>query len=532
MEKRRAVPATDNPTAAAPVPSGARGSGFYQLAVASPGRPAVIDAGGTAVTFGELGQRVNRMSRALHRHGLAPGDVIAAIVRNGPEYLELMLAAGQAGVIVVPVNWHLSAREIRYILTDSGARLVVAAADQASELPLDQLPPHRYVAGGAAPGWRPYAELGAAEPATVPDDRQAGGLMLYTSGTTGHPKGVHSTQAAADPDTMAGMFAGIPRNYGVTSAGGVHLVCSPMYHAAPGGHALGFLHAGHTIVIRDRFDPEDFLAAVERYQVTTVHLVPTHFHRLLRLPAEVRSRYDLSSLQAIIHAGAPCPVPIKKQMLDWLGPIIWEYLGSTEGSVSRVGSQEWLARPGTVGRPLPGLTVRILDAGGAELPAGEPGTIYFGYPDRAPSFEYHHDAEKTAASRRGNLVTAGDLGYFDADGYLFLLDRRTDLIISGGVNIYPAEVEQQLITHPAVLDVAVIGVPDPDWGQRVLAVVQPAPGVSADDALAADLLEHCRKELAAFKCPRRFEFVTDFPRTESGKVQRRVLRDAYTPGES
>jgi len=259
-----------------------------------------------------------------------------------------------------------------------------------------------------------------------------------------------------------------------------------------------------------------------------VHLVPTHFHRLLRLPEEVRARYDVSSLQAVIHAGAPCPVPIKKQMLDWLGPVVWEYLGSTEGSVSRVSPQEWLARPGTVGRPLPGLTVQILGLDGTEAPAGEPGTIYFGYPGRPPSFEYHHDPEKTAASRHGDLVTAGDYGYFDADGYLFLLDRRTDLIISGGVNIYPAEVEQHLITHPAVLDVAVIGVPDPEWGQRVVAVIQPGPGVTANDQLAAELLEHCRKELATFKCPRRFEFVSDFPRTESGKVQRRVLRDAFT----
>jgi long-chain acyl-CoA synthetase len=511
--------------------------GFYQLAVTHPDRTAVVDTtgidpAGTAVTFGQLGRRVNQVSRALRAHGIDAGDVVAAVVRNGPEYLELMLAAGQVGVIVVPVNWHLTVPEILYIVADSGAGLVVAADDQARELPLDDLPARRYVIGGEVPGWRPYAELGAAEPDSAPPDRQAGGMMLYTSGTTGHPKGVHNTLPRSDPDTMAGLFAGIPGGYGITSTEGVHLVCSPMYHAAPGGHALGFLHAGHTIVIQPRFEPEDMLAAVERHRVTTVHMVPTHFHRLLRLPGDVRARYDVSSLQAVIHAGAPCPVPIKKQMLDWLGPIVWEYLGSTEGSVSRVSPQQWLDRPGSVGRPLPGLTVQILGPDGGELPAGEPGTIYFGYPSRAPTFEYHHDPQKTAASRRGNLVTAGDFGYFDADGYLYLLDRRTDLIISGGVNVYPAEIEQNLITHPAVLDVAVIGVPDPDWGQRVVAVIQPAPGVAADDELAAELLEHCRKELASFKCPRRFEFVTDFPRTESGKVQRRVLRDAYASQES
>jgi long-chain acyl-CoA synthetase len=506
-------------------------SGFYQLALAYPDRTAIIGPDEVASTFGQLGQRVNRLSHALRAQGLTAGDVAAAIVHNGPEYLELMLAAGQVGVLVVPVNWHLAVREILYIVADSGAKLVVADAEQAAELPAGELPPHRYVIGGTAPGWMSYEALGASEPVTAPDDRQTGGMMLYTSGTTGHPKGVHNSPPAVDPDTMAGLFGGIPRGYGLTGDEGVHLVCSPLYHAAPGGHALGFLHAGYTVAIRSRFEPEDMLRAVERYGVTTVHMVPTHFHRLLRLPEDVRSGYDLSSLRAVIHAGAPCPVPIKKQMLDWLGPIIWEYLGSTEGSVSRVSPEEWLTRPGTVGRPLPGLTVKTLGPDGEQLRTGEPGTIYFGFPDRAPSFEYHHDPEKTAESRRGNLVTAGDFGYFDEDGYLFLLDRRTDLIISGGVNIYPAEIEQHLITHPAVLDVAVIGVPDADWGQRVVAVVQPAPGVTPGDQLAADLLEHCRKELASFKCPRRFEFVSDFPRSEAGKVQRRVLRDAYANQE-
>ena len=523
--------ATNNEATVAPAPVQADVAGFYQLAVAYPDRAAVIRTDGAVLTFGQFGARVNRISHALRAHGLRPGDVLAAIVHNGPEYLELILAAAQTGVIVVPVNWHLAVRELLYIVADSGAGLVVAAAEQAAELPLDELPQHRYVIGGSAADWRPYAELGAGQPDSAPEDRQAGGMMLYTSGTTGHPKGVHMTLPAIDPDVMAGFFAALPRGYGEVATEGVHLVCSPMYHAAPGGHALGFLHAGHTIVIQDRFEPEDMLRAVERYKVTTMHLVPTHFHRLLRLPDPIRSAVDLSSLQAVIHAGAPCPVAIKKQMLDWLGPIIWEYLGSTEGSVSRVSPREWLARPGTVGRPLPGLTVKILGPDGEELPAGEPGTIYFGYSGRSPAFEYHHDPQKTAAGRRGNLVTAGDFGYFDADGYLFLLDRRTDLIISGGVNIYPAEIEQHLITHPAVQDVAVIGVPDPDWGQRVLAVVQPAPGISAGDELAAELLEHCRRELASFKCPRRFEFVSDFPRTETGKVQRRVLRDAYTGQE-
>jgi len=520
------VPLTNDP-AVAPAPDDAPARGFYQLAQAQPDRPAVIGPDGSVVTFGQLGRRVNQLSRALRSHGLVGGDVFAAVVHNGPEYLELLLAAGQVGMVMVPVNYRLSVSEIVYIVRDSEARLIVAAADQARELPLAELPRRRFVVDGAVSEWAPYSQVGATEPLTAPEDRMAGGMMLYTSGTTGHPKGVHNAIPAVDPETITGMFTRLPGGYGITANDGVHLVCSPLYHAAPGGHALGFLHCGHTIVIQSRFDAEDVLCAIEQYRVTSVHLVPTHFHRLLQLPADVRARHDLSSLQAVIHAGAPCPVPIKQQMLDWLGPIVWEYLGSTEGSVSRVSPAEWLARPGTVGRPLPGLTVKILGPDGAEVRTGDPGTIYFGYPDRPPSFEYHHDPEKTAASRRGNLITAGDYGYLDADGWLYLLDRRTDLIISGGVNIYPAEIEQALITHPAVNDVAVIGVPDPEWGQRVVAVIQPTPGAAGGDELAAELASHCTAQLASFKCPRRFEFVTEFPRTETGKVQRRVLRDAY-----
>jgi long-chain acyl-CoA synthetase len=518
------VSVTNDPAVASPRDD-APATGLYQLAQAQPDRAAIIDPDGTVLTFGQLGGRVNRLSHALRSHGLAAGDVFAAVVHNGHEYLELLLAAGQVGMVMVPVNYRLSVREIVYIVRDSEAKAIVADAEQARQLPVGELPRHRFVIGGDAPGWAPYSLLGATEPATAPADRRAGGMMLYTSGTTGHPKGVHNTLPAVDPETMAGLFTRIPAGYEVSSDEGVHLVCSPLYHAAPGGHALGFLHCGHTIVIQSRFDAEEVLRAIEQYRVTTVHMVPTHFHRLLQLPQAVRARYDLSSLQAVIHAGAPCPVPIKQQMLDWLGPIVWEYLGSTEGSVSRVSPAEWLARPGTVGRPLPGLTVKILDADGQEVRVGEPGTIYFGDPGRAPSFEYHHDPEKTAASRRGNLITAGDYGYIDADGYVFLLDRRTDLIISGGVNIYPAEIEQALITHPAVNDVAVIGVPDPEWGHRVVAVVQPAPGALAGDELAGELLRHCTAQLASFKCPRRFEFVADFPRTETGKVRRRELRD-------
>lgn len=502
--------------------------GFYQLAATDPGRLAIIDPSGASITFGALGNRVNQISRAFRSLGIRRGDRVAVIIHNGPEYFELWLATGQVGAVFVPVNWRLAAEELRYIRQDSEAAVVVADAEQARLLPVDELPPHRYAVGDTVPGWTPYALLGADEPPEPPPDRCAGSMMMYTSGTTGRPKGVLGALPPVGPDLVAQGFGAMPARYGITTGDGVHLVVAPLYHAAPGGHAIGFLHAGHTIVVHSRFDAEQTLRDIERRRVTSTHLVPTHFHRMLQLPADVRESYDLSSLAAVIHAGAPCPVPIKERMIAWLGPIIWEYLASTEGMVSQVDSKEWLAKPGTVGRPAPGVTVHILDDG-VEVPTGEPGTIYFGVPGEAPTFEYHHDPEKTAASRHGNLVTAGDYGYFDEDGYLFLLDRRTDLIISGGVNIYPAEIEQQLITHPAVNDVAVIGVPDPEWGQRVVAVVQPVAGAEVDPA---QLIEHCAAHLASFKCPRHIEFVADFPRTETGKVRRRVLRETYTGGLS
>jgi long-chain acyl-CoA synthetase len=501
-------------------------AGFYQLAAAAPERLAVVGPDGSTLTRGELLARVNRVSRALRSLGLVPGDAVAVAVHNGYESLELLLATGQTGIYFVPVNWRLAPEEMRYIIRDSAARMIVVDAAEAASLTLDGLPAHRFVIGDPVPGWASYTGCGGAEPATAPPDRRFGGTMGYTSGTTGHPKGVRPVLPDVEPETVIGTYyRWLAGAYRLTSPEGVHLVCSPLYHAAPAAHALAFLHVGHSVVIQARFDPESVLRAVQEHRVTNVHMVPTHFHRLLRLPAEVRAGYDLSSLQAVIHAGAPCPVPLKHQMIEWLGPILWEYLASTEGSVSRVSPEEWLAKPGTVGRPAPGGVVKILGPEGEEVPQGEAGTIYFGTAGQPPSFEYNGDPDKTAASRCGDLATVGDYGYLDEDGYVFLLDRRTDLIISGGVNIYPAEIEQALITHPGVNDVAVIGVPDPEWGQSVLAVVQPT--ADAGDELAAALLAHCAEDLASFKRPRRIEFVTDFPRTETGKLQRRKLRDTY-----
>jgi long-chain acyl-CoA synthetase len=303
---------------------------------------------------------------------------------------------------------------------------------------------------------------------------------------------------------------------------GVHLVACPLYHAAPGSFAVNAMHLGHSAVLMDRFDAEETLRLVEHHQVTSTHLVPTMFHRMLRLPEDVRARYDTSSLTSVIHGAAPCPPEVKERMIDWLGPAVHEYYGASEGLICGVTASDWLKAPGTVGRPLTGVRLKVVDEDGVELPDGEPGTLYFSSAHTA--LDYLGDPDKTAAARSGEFLTVGDFGYRDAEGRVFLLDRRTDLILSGGVNIYPAEIEARLLSHPDVADAAVIGEPDDEWGQRVIAVVQPVPGVSGDDALAARLAEHCRAALAGFKTPKRFDFTEQLPRTESGKMLRRTLR--------
>jgi long-chain acyl-CoA synthetase len=514
--------------------------GAWTLAAQRPADCALIGPDGQRVTYGQLGEAVNRLTSALLGLGLAHGDTVASLQHNGITHFELMLAATQAGLYAVPVNTHLTSLEASYIIKDSGAKVVIASADLAAGLApvVGSLPAHLVTVGGPVDGWTDYADLVAAGTPVPPGERTAGAVMLYTSGTSGRPKGVQRALWPISPEMAVNGLLPFLQRFGFRSGAGVHLVCAPLYHSAPLTFSLHLLHMGHTVVILEKFDAEAVLAAIARHRVTSSQLVPTHVHRLLALPPGERAACDTSSLQVVLVAGAPFPVHEKKAALDWLGPVVWEYLAATEGVSSIVSPQQAIEHPGTVGQPMPGM-ILLLDDDGNEVPPGEPGMIWF--QTGLARFEYHGDPGKTASSvREDGFASVGDIGRLDADGYLYLLDRRSDLIISGGVNVYPAEVEQWLLTHDAVADAAVIGLPDPDWGAIVTAVIELRPGVAAPGQLEADepgksqleqsLDEHCRAGLAGAKWPRRYEFRAALPRTPTGKLLRRALRDELAAG--
>ncbi|AQZ60167.1 O-succinylbenzoic acid--CoA ligase [[Actinomadura] parvosata subsp. kistnae] len=489
--------------------------GFYAIAAADPGRLAVIDTDDTRVTYGDLLARVNQVSHGLRARGLVTGDVVAGVLPNGVDALVMVMATGQIGLYYVPINWHLTDAEIAYILGDCDAKVVVTGPDQAVP--------------GAEVGTDGLAE---GQPTGAPGGRTAGAVMWYTSGTTGFPKGVQRRLPGAEPEAIVPLYTWfVGEVVDLKPGDDVHLVTSPMYHSAPCAHAQFALHLGHTVVITPRFDPVHILELIERHRVSNAMMVPTMFHRMLQLPPDVRDKYDVSSLRQVIHTAAACPVAVKRQIMEWWGPVLYEYYGSTESTIAfSVKPHDWLARPGTVGRPAPTFEARILDDAGQELPPGEPGMIYV--KSSMGSFEYRKDPAKTAASKRGEWYAPGDIGYLDEDGYLFLCDRRTDLIVSGGVNIYPAEIEAALLEHPAVADVAVIGVPDEEWGHNVVALVQPADGVEPGPQLTAELMEHCGPRIARFKQPKVIEYRAALPRTPTGKLSRSKVRADYLAGNT
>ena len=503
-------------------------------AQSAPDRAALIMAGtGEVVTYGELDRRSTQLARLWQEAGLRPGDHVAIFSENQPRYFEVMWAALRSGLYVTTINSYLSVDEVGYILEDAGARVLVTTTGklETARSALDLAPRVELamLIGGHDARFESYEEVLTGVSSAPLAEEPAGEMMLYSSGTTGRPKGIKrplSGRPISEGLMIGSMLGGL---FGVDTDS-VYLSPAPLYHSAPIGFTLGMQSVGGTVVVMERFDPVEALEAIEHYRATHSQWVPTMFVRMLKLDEELRNRHDVSSMQVAVHAAAPCPVEVKRRMMAWWGPVLWEYYAGTElNGFCLVGPDDWLEHPGTVGRPLIG-QLHIVDEQGDELPPGESGTIYFG---DGPEYEYHNAPEKTESVKDPGghgWTTLGDLGYVDEDGWLFLTDRQAFMIISGGVNIYPQEVEDCLILHPSVADVAVFGVPDPEMGEAVMAVVQPAEGIVPDDALAAELRNFTREHIAHFKCPTVVEFLDELPRLPTGKLYKRVLRDPYWVG--
>jgi long-chain acyl-CoA synthetase len=496
----------------------------------SPDKPAyIMAASGEVVTYSQLDARSNQGAHLLRSLGVGAGDSISIFMDNNPRYYEVLWAAQRSGVRFTCISSKLTAGEVEYIVHDSGSKVLIASAALA-DVALQVAPliagVRLFMVGGARGPYEDFEAARAAMPATPIADESAGSAMLYSSGTTGRPKGVkRAGDGAPQPIDTASPLAMLSQALFGMDAGTIYLSPAPIYHAAPLGWSMGVFQLGGTVVMMERFDAEQALADIETYKVTCAQWVPTHFVRMLKLPEAVRERYDVSSLKRVFHAAAPCPIPVKEQMIAWWGPIIDEYYAGTEGNgFCFITSQEWLQKKGSVGR---GLTapVRICDEEGNELPPRAEGVVYF---DGGGEFEYHNDPAKTAESRnKHGWTTLGDVGWLDEEGYLFLTDRKSFMIISGGVNIYPQEIENLLITHPKVADVAVVGGPHEEMGEQVVAVVQPVEGVEPGEDLAAELSAFARANLSGVKIPRRIDFMAELPRHATGKLYKRLIRDAY-----
>ncbi len=491
----------------------------------APSRRAIVSPRST-LSFHDFNARCNQFARVLRRRGIEPGQSIAMLVGNRAEFVVVMFGAMRCGVSLTPVNWHLTADEAAYILDDCEARLLIsetAFAETAAKIRA-AVPRigHALASGGGIAGFDDFDAAMAAEDDGDIEDPQIGTRMLYTSGTTGRPKGVRRSVPRKAP-----LVPPLVETAAFRHDDDLMLSPGPLYHAAPFLLNLAFpLNYGVGIYIMERFDAEEVLRVTQDECITHTQMVPIMFHRMLALPEATRQRYDVSSLRWILHGSAPCSLDLKNRMIAWLGPILHEFFGGTEGAVIYSKPEDWTARPGTVGRKVDGTDVAIIDDLGEQLPPGEIGRVFTRLPveDR---FEYFKAPEKTAANRHGDYFTMGDLGYLDEDGYLFLTGRNADTIISGGVNIYPAEIEAVLDRHPAVADVACIGIANEEWGEEVKAVVVVNAGVTANGSLVEDLIAFCREHLAGFKCPRSISFMDDLPRSGPGKVLRRELRDQF-----
>ena len=498
-------------------------------AIAAPQSPALVTDGG-AISFGELHARSQRVAAALHEVGLRRGDGVAVVLPNRPEFFEITWGAQLSGLYYTAVNTHFLPDEVGYVIDDSDAKAVFVDAS------MPELAAHiretnaavigHIAVGGPLPGWQCYEDaLAAAGDAPPASD---GSEMLYSSGTTGRPKAVRRPLPVDGNGSWAQsvLEMALIHKYGMSSSS-VYLSPAPLYHAAGVNYTMAANRVGAASIIMRKFDAETVLRLIETHRVTHAQFVPTMFVRMLKLPASVRKRYEVSSLRCVIHAAAPCPVEVKHRMMEWFGPIIHEYYGGTEGFAgTTIGPQDWLAHPGSVGIPM--APVHVVGEDGQELPVGESGELYF---EGGPDFEYFKDPAKTASvyNDRG-WRSLGDMGYVDRDGFLYLTDRSTFMIVSGGVNIYPQEAENLLVMHPKLVDAAVFGVPNADFGEEVKAVVQPADGVVPGPELEAELIEYCRAHLAGYKCPRTVEFDRELPRDPNGKLYKRRIRDRYWQG--
>lgn len=496
----------------------------------NPGKSAVIMGNGDVVTYRQLDERSNQCAQAFASVGLRRNDAVALFMTNCPDYFYAAWGAQRSGLYYTPISTHLSAAEAAYIVCNCEAQVVVvshALHEVAARIRRDSPGVRRWLmVGGTAPGFESFEALLQGFPVTPVAPEREGCVMLYSSGTTGYPKGIKNPnpeRALGDPGPLV---TGIMASFGM-NADTVYLSPAPLYHAAPLRFCMAMHRLGATAVVMEHFDPEQALRLIERHKVTLSQWVPTMFIRMLKLPAQVRARYDVSSQLVATHSAAPCPIEVKQQMIDWWGPILVEYYGATEGhGGTQIDSATWLAHRGSVGKPVYG-SVHILDDDGKELPTGEVGTVYFA---GGASFEYHKSDEKTAQSRVGNKATVGDVGYLDADGFLYLTDRKANMIICGGVNVYPQETENVLVMHPAVADVAVVGVPNEDLGEEVKAVVEPVDFARAGAQLERELIDWCRERLSHIKCPRSVDFEPRLPRSDAGKLFKRKIRGRYWQG--
>ena len=481
-------------------------------------------------SFAELNANANRLVAALARAGVGAGDHLALLCGNTVEFVEVLAAVYRSGLRLTPINWHLSPPEVAYIVGDCQAKALIASAEFAASAlaSVNDRLRIKLAIGGEIEGFASYEAALAAESDADPANPVHGTTMMYTSGTTGRPKGVYRARAMVMPPTWG---EGSPKGYLINED--VNMCCGPAYHAAPLAFDIAQpLNSGVTIVLMERFDPEELLKTIEKYKVTHTHMVATMFQRILALPKETREKYDLSSLRHILHGAAPTPPEIKRAMIEWLGPIINEYYAASEGGGAfMINSEDWLKKPGSVGRLIPGSGTRLINDKGEDVPVGEVGQIYFPHSPIA-RFEYYNDKAKTKAAELegGEHFTVGDMGYVDEDGFLFLTGRTAECIISGGVNIYPQEVDNEFVRHPAVRETCTVGVPNTEWGEEVKAVIELYPGYEPSPELAKELLDFIRPSLAGYKMPRSVDFVEDIPRSEAGKVQRRQVRAPYWAG--